>query len=61
MTTHGLTVRPCLDTVTGDIRNWEIVRDGVVVHGGCATDVDAKHLIHSYSETGRFDYRPATD
>lgn len=59
MSAPSLTVRPYVDIVTGDIRCWQIVRDGVVVYDGCATDVDAKHLIQSYAQSGRFEYLPA--
>lgn len=59
MTTDGLTIRPYINTVTGNIYCWQILRDSAVVYDGIATDVDAEHLLNSYAKTGRFEYRPA--
>jgi hypothetical protein len=42
MTNTAATIRPYLDTVTGVIRCYQIVRDGIVLADGIATHQDAE-------------------
>jgi hypothetical protein len=42
MTNTETTIRPYLDTVTGDIRCWQLVRGDVVIADGIATRQDAE-------------------
>lgn len=45
MTNTENAVRPYLDTVTGDIRCWQIVRGGQVIVDGIATEQDAEDRV----------------